>query len=169
MLHTVNVILKLKISRKVPVNGHITFEELINFDNIDKVIPKTSEIYMSIIVNRNIVYLDSNQFYKGKLDNHASNLEDKDFKYLLSEFSIDKLELLKGKDAYPYKWVDFYEKFNYQELPPKECFYFFGKRDNNNGYISDEKYSHLQNIWNTFNFNTFRDFHNHYLKKMYYY
>ena len=24
---------------------------------------------------------------------------------------------------------------------------------------------HLQNVWNTFNFNTFRDFHNHYLKK----
>ena len=24
---------------------------------------------------------------------------------------------------------------------------------------------HLQNVWNTFNFNIFRDFHNHYLKK----
>ena len=48
--------------------------------------------------NRNIVFLDSNQFYKGKSDNHASNLEDNDFKHLLSEFSIDKLELLKGKD-----------------------------------------------------------------------
>ena len=53
---------------------------------------------MSIIVNRNIVFLDSNQFYKGKLDNHASDLEDNDCKHLLSEFSIDKLELLKGKD-----------------------------------------------------------------------
>ena len=51
---------------------------------------------MSIIVNRNL-YLDSNQFYKGKLDNHASNLEESDFKYLLSEFAIDILELLKGK------------------------------------------------------------------------
>ena len=74
---------------------------------------------MSIIVNRNIVFLDSNQFYKGKLDNHASNLEDKDFKYLLSQFSTDKLELLKGKDAYLYEWVDSYEKFNYEELQPK--------------------------------------------------
>ena len=74
---------------------------------------------MSIIVNRNIVFLGSNQFYEGKLDNHGSNLEDKDFKYLLSQFSIDKLELLKGKDAYPYEWVDSYEKFNYEELQPK--------------------------------------------------
>ena len=123
---------------------------------------------MSIIVNRNIIFLDSNQFYKGKLDNHASNLEDKDFKHLISEFPIDKSKLLKAKDEYPYESVDSYEKFNYQELTPKEYFYSAiddGKRDNNNGHISNEKYSHLQNVWNTFNFNKFRDFHIHYLKK----
>ena len=153
-------------------DGHIIFKELNNFDDIDiQVIPETSEEYMSIIVNRNIIFLDSNQFYKGKLDNHASNLNNEDFKHLLSEFPIDKLELLKGKDAYPYEWVDSYEKFNYQELPPKECLYSLikdGKRDNDSGYISDEQYLHLQNVWNTSNYNTFRDFHNHYLKKRYY-
>ena len=88
---------------------------------------------MSIIVNRKIIFLDSNQFQEGKLDNHASNLQDNVFKHLISEFPIDKLELSKGKDAYPYEWVDSYEKFNYQELPPKECFYSSikdGKRDN---------------------------------------
>ena len=169
--------LKLKIPKKLPIifhnlegyDGHIIFKELNNFDDIDiQVIPKTSEKYMSIIVNRNIVFLDSKQFYKGKLDNHASNLEDNDFKHLISEFPIDKLELLKGKDAYPYEWVDSYEKFNYKELPRKECFYSSikdGKRDNDYGHISNEQYLHLQNVWNTFNFNTFRDFHNHYLKK----
>ena len=123
---------------------------------------------MSVIVNRNIIFLDSNQFYIGKLDDHASHLNNEGFKHLLSEFSIDKLELLKGKDAYPYAWVDYYEKFNYQELPPKEYFYSSikdGKRDNDSGHISDEQYLHLQNVWNASNFNTFRDFHNHYLKK----
>ena len=85
-------------------DGHIIFKELNNFDDIDiQVIPRTSEEYMSIIVNRNIIFLDSNQFYKDKLDNHASNLEDSDFKKLISEFPIDKSELLKGKDAYPYE------------------------------------------------------------------
>ena len=34
-----------------------------------------------------------------------------------------------------------------------------------NGHISNEQYSRLQNVWNTFNFNTFEDFHGHYLKK----
>ena len=78
---------------------------------------------MSIIVNGNIVFLDSNQFYKGKLDDHASHLNNEDFKHLMTEFPIDKWEILKRKGAYPYEWVDSYKKFNYQELSPKECFY----------------------------------------------
>ena len=39
------------------------------------------------------------------------------------------------------------------------------KRGKGDGHISDEEYLHLKNVWNTFNFNIFRDFHNHYLKK----
>ena len=123
---------------------------------------------MSIIVNRNITFLDSLQIYKGSLDSIASNLEDSDFKYLLPEFPTDNLEILKGKDAYPYEWVDSYEKFNHQELPPKEYFYSSindGKRDRGNGNISDEQYLHLKNVWKEFKFNAFRDFYNHYLKK----
>ena len=49
---------------------------------------------MSIIVNRNIIFLDSLQFLKASLDNLAGNLEDEDFKHLLSE---DKLKLLRKK------------------------------------------------------------------------
>ena len=86
----------------------------------------------------------------------------------MTEFLPNKLEILRKKDAHPCEWVDSYEKFNYQELPPKECFYSSitdSKRDNDNGYISDDQYLHLKNVLNTFNFKTFKDFHNHYLKK----
>ena len=55
--------------------------------NID-VISKAIEMDMSIIVNRNITFTDSNGFYKGTLDTLASNLEDNDFEYLMSEISI---------------------------------------------------------------------------------
>ena len=123
-------------------DGHIIFKELNNFNVDIQVIPKTSDKYMSIIVNRNIVFLYSNQFYKGSLGSHAPNLENSDFKYLLSESSINKLEILKRKDSYPYECVDSYEKYNYQELPPKECFYSSlkdGQRDKSNGLISDEE------------------------------
>ena len=79
---------KLRIPRKLPIifhnlegyDGHIIFKELNNFDNIDiQVIPKSSEKYMSIIINRNIVFLDSLQFYKGSLDSLAGNLQNSDF------------------------------------------------------------------------------------------
>ena len=123
---------------------------------------------MSIIVNRHITFIDSLQFYNGSLDTLASNLNNEDFKHLTSEFGIDKLEILKRKDAYPYEWVDSYEKFNYPQWPPKKCFYSSlkdSKRDKSYGHISNEQYLHLQNVSNAFNFNTLEDFHNHYLKK----
>ena len=64
--------------------------------------------------------------------------------------------------------VESYEKFKHPSLPEKKYFYSSlrdGKRDKSNGHISDEQYQHLHNVWNIFNFNTFENFHNHYLKK----
>ena len=49
---------------------------------------------MSIIVNRLITFIDSHQFYNSSLDTLASNQNDEDFKYLVSEFGIDKSEML---------------------------------------------------------------------------
>ena len=86
----------------------------------------------------------------------------------MSEFSPDKLEILKRKDAYPFEWVDSYETFNYPQLPREGCFYSSlgnGNRDKSDGHVSDEQYLHLQNVWDTFNFNKFADFHNLYLKE----
>ena len=108
--------LKLKIPKKLPIifhnlqgcDGHIIFKELNNFDLDVDVISEGIEKYMSIIVNRNITFIDSLQFYNASLNTLVSNLNDEDFKYLVSEFSIDKLEILKRKDAYPYEWVDSY-------------------------------------------------------------
>ena len=76
--------------------------------------------------------------------------------------------MLKRKDAYPYEWVDSDEKFKHPSLPEEKYFYSSlrdGKQDKSNGHISNEQYQHLENVWDIFNFNTFEDFHNHYLKK----
>ena len=164
---------KLRIPRKLPVifhnleghGGHLIFRELNNFKNID-------ERYMSIIVNRNIIFLDSLQFLKASLDNLVGNLQDTDFKYLISEFPEDKLGLLRKKDSYPYEWVDSYKKFTYPRLLPKETFYSSiddGKRGKGDGHISYAQYLHLKHVWKEFGFKNFKDFHNYYLKKKYYY
>ena len=150
--------LKLKIQKKLPIifhnlegyDGHIIFKELNNFDVTIDVIPKTVEKYMIITVNRNVTFLDLNEFYEGSSDTFALSLDDKDFKYLMAEFSPDKLKILKRKDAYRYEWVDSFETFYYPQLPPKGCFYSSlrnSKRDKSDGYISDEQYLHLQNVW----------------------
>ena len=107
---------KLRIPRKLPIifynlqgyEGQIIFKELNNFDVDIAVIPNGINKYMSIIVNRHITFIDSLQFYNSSLDTLASNLNNEDFKYLTSEFGIDKLEILKRKNAYPYEWVDSY-------------------------------------------------------------
>ena len=119
---------------------------------------------MSIIVNRHTTFIDSYQLFNSPLDTIASNLEDNDFKHLTS----DKLEILKRKDAYLYEWVDSYENFKHSSLPEKKYFYSSikdGKKRKSDGHISDEQYQHLQNVWDIFDFNTFEDFHDHYLKK----
>ena len=57
---------------------------------------------------------------------------------------------------------------NYKQLPLKEYFYSSlkdGKKYYSDGHISYEQYIHLENVWKEFNFNTFEDFHDHYLKK----
>ena len=125
-------------------------------------------IWVLFIINKNIVFPDSLQFCKASLDDLAGNLEDKDFKHLMSEFPSDKLELFRKKDSYPYEWVDSYRKFIYPRLPPREAFYWTldnGKRGKGDGHISNDQYSHLKNVWKEFEFKKFRDFHEHYLKK----
>ena len=122
---------KFKTSKNLPIifhnlqgyDGHIFFKELNNFDVDIDVIPKGIDKYTSIIVNRHITFIDSLQFCDGSLDTLASNLNNEYFKHLTSEFDIDKLEILKRKDAYPYEWVDSYEKFKHPSLPDKKYFY----------------------------------------------
>ena len=99
--------INLRLPKKLPIifhnlqgyNGHLRFKELNNFNVDIEVIPKTIDNYRNINnrTNRNITFTDSLQLYKGSLDTLASNLEDKDFKHLMSEFSAHKLEILKKK------------------------------------------------------------------------
>ena len=68
------------------------------------------------------------QFRNCSLDKLVKNL-DKDFKYLVEEFGFKILELLKQKDAYPYKYMNSFERFNEEELPDRKCFYSSLKKE----------------------------------------
>ena len=105
-MHIKKCNIKLNIPKKLPIifhnlkgyDGHFIIRELNNFNNIDiQVIPKSTEKYMSIIIKKNIIFLDSLQFMKASLFELADNLEDYDYKHLLSEFPQKKIRLIKRK------------------------------------------------------------------------
>ena len=130
-MHIKKCNIKLNIPKKLPIifhnlkgyDGHFIIRELNNFNNIDiKVIPKSTEKYMSIIINKNIIFLDSLQFMKASLYELADNLEDYDYKHLLSEFPQNKLDLLKERDTFPYELIDDYRKLKYPRNPPKSAY-----------------------------------------------
>ena len=50
------------------------------------------------------------QFMNSSLDKLVKNLSDEDFKYLVEEFGSENLELLKQKDAYPYEYMNSFER-----------------------------------------------------------
>ena len=79
------------------------------------------------------------QFMNSSLDKLVKNLSDEDFKYLVEEFVSKHLELLKQKGAYPYEYINSFERFNEEKLPAKKYFFSSAKKEktNNDGKISD--------------------------------
>ena len=93
-------------------DSHLIFNELDKFDIKTDVTPNGLEKYMTFFLNKNFVFMDSMQFINSSLDKLVKNLSDEDFKYLVEKFSSDNLELLKQNGAYPYEYVDSFERFN---------------------------------------------------------
>ena len=89
--------------------------------------------------NKNLEFIDSMQFMNSSLDKLVQNLSDEDFKYLVEEFGSENLELLKQKGAYPYEYMNSFERFNEEKLPAKKYFYSSTKDGKicDDGKISD--------------------------------
>ena len=89
---------------------------------------------MAFFLNKNLVFIDRMQFMNSSLDKLVKNLLDEDFKCLVEEFGPENLELLKQKGAYPYKYMNSFERFNDEKLPGRKYFYSSTK----DGKISDD-------------------------------
>ena len=95
------------------------------------------------------------QFMNSSLDKLVKNLSDEDFKYLVEEFGSENLESLKQKRAYPYEYMNNFERFNKEKLPPRKCFFSSttkGTIDNDSkisdGHTSVKDYLAREKIWN---------------------
>ena len=100
------------------------------FDVKIDVVPNRLEKYMTFILNKESVYIDSMQLMNSSLETLVKNLSNDDLKYLTEEFSPKNLELLEQKYAYPYEYMNSFKRFSEDKLPDKECFYSSVKDEN---------------------------------------
>ena len=118
------------------------------------------------------MFIDSMQFMNSILDELVKNLLDKDFKYLIEEFSSEYLELLKQKGGYPYEYMNSFKRFNEEKLPARKYFYSSIKDGKigddgktSDGHISVKDYLACEKTWDKFKMKNMCDYHDHYLKK----
>ena len=76
------------------------------------------------------MFIDSMQFMKSTLDKLVKSLSDKDIKYLIEEFGSEILELLKQQGAYPYEYINCFEKFNEENYLLKIFLWFYKRWTN---------------------------------------
>ena len=102
-----------------------------------------------------IVFKDSLKFIRSSIEALVNNLPKNGFKIISKYFTPKQVELIKQKGFYPYEYMDSEEKFNEPNPPPQEAFYskLTGKG------ISNKNYSHVLNVWNTFNMKSMKDYH----------
>ena len=103
------------------------------------------------------------------LDKLVKNLSDEDFKYLVEEFGSKNLELLKQEGAYPYEYMNSFERFNEKKLPARKYFYCSTKdgKIGDDGKISDSPISvkddlTCEKIWDKFEMKNTGDYYDHY-------
>ena len=75
-------------------------------------------------------------------------MSDEDFNYLVEEFGSENLEILKQKGAYPYEYMNSFERFNEETLPARKYLFSSTKKwkIDNDGKISDGHVT-IKDIW----------------------
>ena len=106
------------------------------------------------------------------LDKFIKNLLNEDFKYLIEEFGSKNLELLKQNDAYPYEYMNSFERFNGEKLPARKYFFNSTKKGKigddgkiSDGHICIKDYLTCEKMWDKSEVKNMGNYHNHYLKK----
>lgn len=139
-----------------------TIGNYIDYDEKLTCIPCNTEKYLTFSWN-NINFNDSLQFMASSLDALASNLKVEDKKHTRINFnglSNTVFELLTSKGIFPYDYFDGKDRFDDIALPSIEQFY--SKLSNTK--CSERDYAKAKIVWDSLKCETFRDYHDIYLK-----
>ena len=125
------------------------------------VIPCNAEKYMAFYINKQLGFIDSLQFMGSSLEKLAGNLSEEGFIYTREYFTDEsQFQLMKKKGVYPYDYMDSFSKFNDTQLPRREDFYSLLTDED----ISEDDYSHAEDVWKTFKLKNMGEYHDLYLK-----
>ena len=98
-------------------NNHLIFNKLDKFDVKIDVIPDELEKHMTFFfLDKKLLFIDSMRFMNFNLDKLDKNMSNKDFKYLVEELGSKNLELLKQKGAYPYEYMNSFQRINEKKI-----------------------------------------------------
>ena len=117
-------------------------------------------------------FMNSKQFMNSSFEKLVKNLLENDFKYLNEDFGSKNLELLIQKGAYPYEYMNSFERFEEKKLPNKNVSLVQQKKEKLvmmikklNGHISDKDYLTCKKIWDEFGMKNMCDYHDHYFER----
>ena len=113
-------------------------------------------------IRREIRFRGSYKIMSSSLASLVSNLPPESCKNLAmgSPYDAEKFRLMRRKGVFPYNWFYFFDKLKETQLPPKDAFY----SKLNDCDITDEDYKHTQNVWETFDMKSMREYHDFYLE-----
>lgn len=123
----------------------------------EKYIPFSKYISFKI----SIKFIDTFRSMVDSLGNLAKTLAENKtrFRETAKIFHRNTLDLVKRKGVFPYEYVDSWNKLNERFPPPKSKIYYSLLYEE----VSDEDYSHAQNVWNKFGIKTIDEYSDLYL------
>ena len=136
-------------------------------NNEEKYISFSKDIVVGEYTNKNgkvvdvkqqLRFVDSFKFMASSLDKLVENLNKNCCVNTGKFYKGKQLSLLMRKGVYPYEYASSCERFNDEQLPPKEAFY----SKLSDEVISDDDYKHAQEVWDEFDMKTFKDYHDLY-------
>ena len=80
--------------------------------------------------------------------------------YKFCNGDLNKVFLLLRKGIYPYEYMDSWERYNENTIPPKEAFYSELNLEN----ITDKDYEHVKKVWETFEIKNVGEYHDLYVQ-----
>ena len=123
--------LKLRLNPSIPVvfhnlqgyDSHLLMQAISKVEGRVSCIPNNTEKYISFSLGK-LRFIDTAQFLLASLDKLVAANPPGVFQITTQhEPNRERRELLMRKSAYPYEYMDIWDRFSEPKRPPKEAFY----------------------------------------------